>query len=469
MKTKLLFLLSLLWGLASFGQFGPQQIISTDAQSAYWVHTTDIDGDGDLDVLSASFTDNKIAWYENTDGLGTFGSQQIISSNANWAKSVFAADLDGDGDMDVLSASFTDGKFAWYENTDGQGNFGPQQVISSEYGAVSIYASDLDGDGDMDVLSATQFEEESDISWYENTDGQGTFGPPQIISDDVNEAISASSADIDGDGDLDVLSVSYNDNKIAWYENIDGQGTFGPQLIISTEGIQPWHATFSDIDGDGDIDVVAAILDDKITWFENTDGLGDFGPARIISAIAEEPWSVYAADIDGDGDLDVLSTNASSATADVVWYENTDGQGNFGFQQIITNFALIASRAIAADIDNDGDMDVLSASFGDNKIAWYENLNPLSVNENNRVQFSVFPIPASDFLTIESTQGIVRIEIFNKLGQFVSTKSFSSGSSSLFSVQNEIRIDVSELSKGSYFLKATDINENSGVKIFVKQ
>ena len=64
--------------------------------------------------------DDKIAWYENTDGKGTLKSM-IVSTSANGAQSVFAADLDGDGDMDLASASENDDKIAWYENTDGKG------------------------------------------------------------------------------------------------------------------------------------------------------------------------------------------------------------------------------------------------------------------------------------------------------------------------------------------------------------
>ena len=85
--------------------FGVQQIISTTALSAHSVFAADVDGDGDLDVLSASFLDDKIAWYENADGAGSFGAQQVISTAAVVATSVFAADVDGDGDLDVLSAS----------------------------------------------------------------------------------------------------------------------------------------------------------------------------------------------------------------------------------------------------------------------------------------------------------------------------------------------------------------------------
>ena len=68
-----------------------------------------------MDVLSASSRDDKIAWYENADGLATFGDQQIITTQADGASDVYAADLDGDGDLDVLSASWDEGKIAWYE------------------------------------------------------------------------------------------------------------------------------------------------------------------------------------------------------------------------------------------------------------------------------------------------------------------------------------------------------------------
>ena len=197
-------------------------MISTAADGASSVFAADVDGDGDLDVLSASVSDDKIAWYENTDGAGSFGGQQVISTAADGARSVFAADVDGDGDLDVLSASADDDKIAWYENTDGAGSFGTQQVISTAAdGARSVFAADVDGDGDLDVLSASSVDDK--IAWYENTDGAGTFGAQQVISTAADAAGSVFAADVDGDGDLDVLSASVVDDKIAWYENRGGQ------------------------------------------------------------------------------------------------------------------------------------------------------------------------------------------------------------------------------------------------------
>ena len=258
----------------STDDFGPQRVITTAADGAKSVYAADLDGDGDMDVLSASFKgnifssrDHKIAWYENTDGAGRFGPQQVITTAVDFAKSAFAADLDGDGDTDVLSASGNDDRIAWYENTDGAGDFGPQRVINTAVASARwVHAADLDGDGDIDVLSASG----NRIAWYENTDGAGSFGPQRVITTAADRALSVYAADLDGDGDADVLFASAEDDKIAWYENTDGAGGFGPQRVITTAASGPFSVYAADLDGDGDMDVLSASAeDDKIAWYEN--------------------------------------------------------------------------------------------------------------------------------------------------------------------------------------------------------
>ncbi len=351
------------------GNFNGQQIISLNANGAFCVYATDIDGDGDMDVLSASHVDNKIAWYEN-NGTGNFGEQQIISTTVDGARSVYAADLDGDGDIDVLSAAWNDGKVAWYAN-DGTGNFGEQQIISTTaYGANTLYAIDIDDDGDMDVLSASFNMYTDKIVLYKN-DGAGNFGEQQIISSTIDGARSVYAADVDDDGDIDILTASHSDDIIAWYEN-DGTGSFGAQHIISTVANGAYSVYAADMDGDGDIDVLSASTEDsKIAWYEN-DGSGNFGLQLIISTVEDGADSAYIVDIDGDGDLDVLTATDSAVYGKIAWYEN-DGTGNFGERHIISTVVSGPRSVYAADLDGDGDMDVLSASSFDNKIAWYEN------------------------------------------------------------------------------------------------
>ncbi|WP_298511586.1 T9SS type A sorting domain-containing protein [uncultured Kordia sp.] len=402
------------------GTFGAQQIISTMVDNPLSVYTADIDGDGDLDVLSASIYDNKIAWYENTDGLGTFGSQQTITTSAYRARVVKASDIDGDGDLDVISASRSDNKIAWYENTDGLGTFGSPQIITTNAVQIAhLFIHDVDGDGDMDVLSdfgysivwfentdglgtfgsqqiigytftattsslfATDLDNDGDIdilshpanpddeiTWFENTDGQGTFGAEQLITTIVDVQVrSLHATDLDGDGDEEVFFVSTWDG-IAWFENIDGQGTVGPRQTITPLTVSAWSVQACDIDNDGDKDVLSASLDGNIAWYKNTDGQGTFKQQLVIATV-EASKSVYAVDLDNDGDKDVLCSSRDNDT--IAWYENTDGQGTFGTQQTITTIADGANSVYAADFDNDGDMDVLCSSENDDTIAWFEN------------------------------------------------------------------------------------------------
>jgi len=343
--------------------FGPQQeIINIPSGDENFVYAADLDGDGDMDVLSVSVLASMIAWYENL-GEAIFGPQQVITNLLQGAQSIYIADLDGDTDLDVLSASLWDGKIAWYENLGG-GVFGPQQVITaSEYQAYSVYAGDLDGDGDLDVLAGFS----TKITWYENTGG-ATFSIEHVINASANYAYSVLAADLDNDSYLDVLSVSSEDNKVAWYKNI-GEGVFSSQQVITTSVEVPVSIYATDLDGDNDLDVLSAsLIDDKIAWYENMGG-GSFGPQMIISVSAIWAYSVYAADLDNDGDMDVLS--ASRDDNKIAWYENTGG-GSFGPQMIISVSAIWPTSVYAADLDNDGDQDVLSASM--NKIGWHENL-----------------------------------------------------------------------------------------------
>jgi uncharacterized protein (UPF0218 family) len=347
-------------------QFTPHTIKSDAAGGDNSVYAVDVDGDGDNDVLSVESNSysNGIRWYEN-DGNENF-TTHTITTNMLGANSVYAIDVDGDEDIDMLCA-FVDayeGGIVWYEN-DGNKNFTSHTIASGE-DCHSVYAIDVDGDEDMDVLSAGYSDTSSTISWYEN-DGNENF-THQTISLDVLLAWSVYAIDVDGDGDIDVLSASHNDNKIAWYEN-DGNEYFSPHII--TTGLNGALSVYAiDMDGDGDVDVLSASQwDDKIAWYEN-DGNENF-TSHIITTDAARAISVYTEDVDGDGDMDVLS--ASIADDKIAWYEN-DGNENFT-THIITVGADGAWSVYAIDVDGDGNMDVLSASQNDNQIAWYENLS----------------------------------------------------------------------------------------------
>lgn len=295
--------------------------------SAFDLHAADLDGDNDLDIISARFLEDRVAWHRNSyNGLLYFDNdtEDIITESANAPTSVFAADLDGDNDLDILVASAYDDTIAWYENTDGYGNFGPEQIISNVPNSPQyISSADIDNDGDMDVVVASS--NDDSLRWYRNTDGLGNFELGQTVTTFADTAVDADLADIDGDGDLDLLSASRSDDKLAWYENTDGNGTFGAQQIIDTSIDFVKQVATGDIDNDGDLDVIASSGSfggtnptAELVWFENIDGLGTFGTKQAISTSGHGAHSLVVKDVNEDGLLDVVFVSSSAFG----WFEN---------------------------------------------------------------------------------------------------------------------------------------------------
>ena len=347
--------------------------ISSAADFAHSVYAADVDGDGDLDALSASFLDDEVAWHENRTIHRSAVLEQSaeISSDAYGARSVYAADIDGDGDVDAVSASSADDAIAWYENLGGDPPAWTASTISSVADAAySSYAADVDGDGDLDVLSASRYD--NSIAWYENETGDGASWTASTISSDAASARSVFAADVDGDGDVDVLSASFGDNSIAWYENVSGDGASWTASTIASDASLAVSVFAADVDGDGDVDVLSAsLLDNAIAWYENVNGDGTSWASSTISSLVVGASSVYAADLDGDGDLDAVS--ASVGNDSVAWHENVSGDGTSWAASTISSAADFVVSVFAADLDGDGDLDVMSASFNSDEIAWYEN------------------------------------------------------------------------------------------------
>lgn len=277
-----------------------------------------------------------------------------------------SADIDGDGDKDLFASSTYYDKVVLFKNVDGQGNFSEPIIISAimDY-PMGLSLADIDNDNDMDLIAISNNDHK--IAWFENLDGLGNFGPLRLAGN-FTYVQTVDAKDMDGDGDIDI--VAGGNNKISWLENVDGLGTFAPEKIISeeayTESIQA-----GDIDGDGDIDVIMADWPrNMVAWYENIDGQGTFGPEKVITIEAIWTNTVVLADLDNDGDLDAASISDSEYIA---WYENTDGQGNFGQPIIIVEDISLAYKMYAEDIDSDGDIDIFASMYFDGDLIWLEN------------------------------------------------------------------------------------------------
>jgi hypothetical protein len=344
--------------------------VSATADGAHSTLATDVDGDGRVDALSASPYDDRIVWYKNEGGSPPTWTPYTISSTADFAAWVYATDVDGDGLVDALSASYSDNKIAWYKNLGGSPPAWKPYTIAIAAGAESVYAVDVDGDGRVDVMSASLLDNK--VAWYKNGGGSPPIWTAYTISGAASGAHSVYASDIDGDGRIDVVSGSMYDNKIAWYKNGGGSPPTWTAYTISTSAAYAICVRATDVDGDGRVDVLSASSgDNKIAWYRNQGGSPVSWTAYTISSVAAYAWCVYAADVDGDGRVDVLSASVNDNK--IAWYKNGGGSPPTWTAYTISSSAPGATSVYTADVNGDGAVDVLSSSYVDDKIALYLN------------------------------------------------------------------------------------------------
>jgi hypothetical protein len=360
-----LIIFSLLITSPQFAQthFGPQTLINpvsmSDPVELQWA---DLDGDGDDDCLVVSHWDDTISWFENL-GNGEFGPQHLITEDSGRAEAIAAADLDGDGDIDVVSGERSTQKVHWFMNLNGLGNFSDPIAISYEMPVDDILVDDMNQDGLPDIVAAFA----STISWFQNL-GEGLFGEATVITEyTANFIRSIQTADINQDDRPDILFCASDSHLVGWIENTGTRNRFGAIQEITIGLNYPVDVFPADLDGDGDMDVLSASSqDDEINWFENQDGQGTFGPKNNLTTIANSASSVYAGDFDMDGDMDVLSTGFYQ----ILYFENLDGQGNFGQINYVTAIAQGAKSGKIQDIDGDGYPDISAVYSQSGQAVW---------------------------------------------------------------------------------------------------
>ncbi|MBI4604457.1 MAG: VCBS repeat-containing protein, partial [Planctomycetes bacterium] len=234
-----------------------RRVVSTTAAGAWTAGAADLDGSGGVDIFFASEGDNTIGWHQNLGGSPPEFTRWAISSTARGAHGIFPADLDADGHTDLLATyGPNQGSVVWYQNDGGMPASFSERAIAAVRGAFSVFAADVDSDGDLDVLSASN--EDDTVAWYESDGGASPSFTRRVISSSADGAQSVFAADLDGDADTDVLSASYSNDTVAWHENGGEPAPVFAERVISRAADGATSVFAADLDGDGDLDVLSA-------------------------------------------------------------------------------------------------------------------------------------------------------------------------------------------------------------------
>ncbi|HEY0977434.1 MAG TPA: VCBS repeat-containing protein, partial [Flavobacteriales bacterium] len=427
------------------GQFGePQLLLRPYLLAPSLTELGDLDGDGDLDAVVTT-SGGEIHWFAN-DGAAGFDTSFIIDQErANAVRVLILADMDGDGDLDILTSEslFNVGvPFVILRRNDGAGNFeAPLSICEHDQSLRPMVVLDLEGDGDLDVAGIGAV---GSVACFRNN-GTGVLGEAELIPIPFTARPELTTGDLDNEGHTDLICTSNVDHTISWLRSENGSLT--PCAIIGTDAISPPDQNeypdnaavgCADIDGDGDQDIIVASGDlGELSAYDNQGG-GTFGPRHVLfSVIMSTPRKLLSMDMDMDGDMDVVLIKSSNASwfrndgpdgffgslwlSDIPFTESgtitseylslgdldgdldpdllspagtvtvaiNNGMGNLSDIRPVTEWALGACDVIASDIDNDDDEDIISVSRTDGQLLLFRNLGPDGFEAQHRIATEV--------------------------------------------------------------------------------
>jgi len=329
------------------------------------VIAADINNDGKVDLICTDSKDNTLTVLTNNGSGGFVSSATLNLAPYSNPTCVAAADVNNDGSLDLICA--LSGGVIEVLTNNGSGGFASNAVYNLGVMGTAmscVVAADVNGDGKVDLITANELGgiRSQGVLTVLTNNGSGGF----VLCTNLSTAGGPGSlphwvavADIYGNGGMALISansgVSYN--SLTVFTN-DGSGDFGSNATY-TVSREPYCVVAVDVNGDGKVDLVSANgLDNTLTVLTNN-GSGVFGSNATYN-VGAGPFFVTAADINGDGKPDLICANAATNTLTVL---TNNGSGGFVLCTTLTVGSNPRSIAVA-DVNGDGKLDLISADFG---------------------------------------------------------------------------------------------------------
>ncbi len=343
---------------------------SSHGNASLWAF--DLDNDGLMEILGAAIEDDAVVYWKNQNHDPGNWSKHTIGGNFRGARSVHAADIDGDGDLDVIGASYEGAEVAWWSNEGSSPIEWTRHTIDGVYGSPhEVFASDVDSDGDIDVLCASSSHHR--VTLWRNDGGEPLTWTEQTVAAGVGMAKSVCTGDLDSDGREDVIGAALYDDEVLWWRNRGGDPIEWEEHVVDAEFGGAHRVQAIDVDGDLDLDIVGAgYTGHVVAWWRNDGGDPIVWTKQVISFPVFNACVAQAADIDGDGILDV--TASAQLSGQLSWWHNDGGDPISWTESQVATLRRVWPLFVV-DLDNDGDNDIIAGSShnGSNEVKWYRN------------------------------------------------------------------------------------------------
>lgn len=390
-------------------------ITTSNSASPFFGTSADLDGDGDQD-FAVPFDDGTITSFLN-DGTGVFteGETTSFTTSMVFEPVSDSGDFDGDGLDDIVISSFFDGSAVVMRSTGG-GQFGAPVNVPMGPGVLGVKAEDMDGDGDVDIVASNPgaqggvfFPDTTGQIFVALGNGNGAFGASVGVGAVAGNVFTGSRqfdvADLDGDGDLDVIVANENVNNVGILLN-DGAGGLTALGTTMTSG-SPARVDTGDLDGDGDQDAVVTINQaDGILLVRPADvlindGTGVFNLSSTIAPAqaATGEGGLFVVDVDSDSDDDVLLGTSNGQSLFI-----NNGAG------ALTEAAVFRATGFPIDIDYNGDgrIDFIGNGLGGTDFEQFRNNFVGPITASVTVSLS---IPSTQTVTVDyDTESVLATE-----------------------------------------------------------
>jgi len=246
----------------------PLHILDGELHGVHGVWTGDVNGDGAPDLIANAFAgphlESSLAWFPAPkSGAAEKGMpRRMITTGKATGRPHYMdfADVDGDGQGDVLLGASAEGSFTWWKRPEDLDREWARHEIAREPGATHPRAVDLNGDGKFDVLASAGHG--VGVMWFEAPDWK-----KHLIDGDVRDVHAFGAADLDGDGDVDAVGCSFSQKIVRWWENL-GDGTFRGHDMDTGHGQESYDVKVVDLDADGKLDVlISGRRSNNTVWY----------------------------------------------------------------------------------------------------------------------------------------------------------------------------------------------------------